>query len=176
MLKSRLLTTLTLCGGVLPLLWFSALERSAAMATSPSRPHQISSISSTNETVAIEQAVFERINQYRQARGLSPLSLDSAITQQSRLHSQEMANRDAISHDGFEQRIARIAEIVTHRSAAENVASNQGYADPVEKAIDGWLNSPSHRQNIEGTYDATGIGVVHTPQGEYYFTQIFILR
>jgi uncharacterized protein YkwD len=46
----------------------------------------------------------------------------------------------------------------------------------VEKAIDGWLNSPSHRQNIEGSYDATGIGIVRTAQGEYYFTQIFILR
>jgi uncharacterized protein YkwD len=178
MLKTRLITTLTVCGGVLSLLLLpsSSHSRSLSVEASPDRTQLVSLAASPDETAALEQAVFEKINQYRYDRGLAPLTLDSTITQHSRLHSQDMASRDAISHDGFEQRIARLAQAIAHRGAAENVASNQGYTDPVEKAIDGWLHSPSHRQNIEGTYDATGIGVVRTEQGEYYFTQIFILR
>jgi uncharacterized protein YkwD len=176
MLKTRLITTLTVCGGVLPLLLVNAFWRSPSVAASPTSSQLVSLATSTDETTALEYAVFEKINQYRQEQGLPPLTFDTTIAQHSRLHSQEMASRDAISHDGFEQRIAQLAQVIAHRGAAENVASNLGYADPVEKAIDGWLNSPSHRQNIEGTYDATGIGVVRTAQGEYYFTQIFILR
>jgi uncharacterized protein YkwD len=176
MLKTRLITTLTVCGSVLPLLLVNAFSQSLSVEASPAKTQLVGLAASTDETTALEQAVFEKINQYRHERGLAPLTLDSTISQHSRLHSQDMASRDAISHDGFEQRIAQLAQVIAHRGAAENVASNRGYADPVEKAIDGWLNSPSHRQNIEGTYDVTGIGVVRTEQGEYYFTQIFVLR
>ena len=51
-----------------------------------------------------------------------------------------------------------------------------GYQDPVSTAVDGWIKSDGHRQNMEGNYNLTGIGVAMNPQGEYYFTQIFILK
>jgi uncharacterized protein YkwD len=124
---------------------------------------------------AIEQAVFEQINAHRQAQGLDPLGHQSVIATQSRQHSEAMAQNRRLSHDGFQSRVGAIAQTLTYRGAGENVASNQGYTDPATQAVQGWLNSPGHRQNIEGNFDATGIGVAQAADGTYYLTQIFIL-
>ncbi len=58
-------------------------------------------------------------------------------------------------------------------AAAENVAYGQMSA---EEVVDGWLHSPGHRQNIEGDYNLTGIGVAQNKDGVIYFTQIFVLK
>ena len=42
------------------------------------------------------------------------------------------------------------------------------------RAVAGWLRSSRHRTNIEGPYEATGVGVVSNAEGEIYFTQIFV--
>lgn len=59
---------------------------------------------------------------------------------------------------------------------AENVTYNQGFSDPVTQAVDGWLKSTGHRQNIEGNFTLTGIGLAKNSSNEYYFTQIFVLE
>ena len=126
---------------------------------------------------ALEQNVLTQINQYRASRKLPPLTLDARISEQARGHSQAMASgRVPFSHDGFQQRIATIARTIPYSRAAENVAYNQGYSDPVGQAVQGWLQSTGHRQNIEGSFDLTGIGIAQNAKGEYYFTQIFIRR
>jgi uncharacterized protein YkwD len=122
----------------------------------------------------LEQSVFQQINQYRQQKGLAALTLNDTITQQARQHSQDMANSRAISHNGFDARIKAIGSKISWRGAAENVAYNAGFSDPVGQAVNGWLKSPGHLQNIVGNYNLTGIGVSQNSQGEYYFTQMFI--
>ncbi|HEY9649405.1 MAG TPA: CAP domain-containing protein, partial [Coleofasciculaceae cyanobacterium] len=126
---------------------------------------------------SMEQSVHQQINQYRQSRNLPPLTLNAQITEQARLHSADMASgRVPFSHNGFDGRVRAIARSISYRSAAENVAYNQGYSNPGEQAVQGWLKSTGHRQNIEGNYDLTGIGITKNAKGEYYFTQIFIKR
>ena len=133
--------------------------------------------STTNPFASIEQAVHTQINQYRQQRGLPPLTIDERISNIARTHSQNMASGAVpFSHDGFQQRVQAIATMIPYRAAAENVAYNMGYSDPATKAVQGWLNSTGHRQNIEGNYNMTGIGVAKNAKGEYYFTQIFIRK
>ena len=130
-------------------------------------------LAATAET--LEQSVLRQINQYRADRKLSPLKLDARISTQSLAHSQAMANGQVpFGHDGFAQRIQAISQSIAYRSAAENVAYNMGYADPATQAVKGWLKSPGHLKNIQGSFDLTGIGVVRNSKGEYYFTQIFI--
>jgi uncharacterized protein YkwD len=122
----------------------------------------------------IAQDIHQKINQYRQSQNLSPLQLDPTITQQAQLHSQAMATGEVpFSHQGFEKRADTISKAVQYRSVAENVAYNQGYSDPAENAVSGWLQSPGHYKNIVGDFDLTGIGVAKNEAGEYYFTQIF---
>lgn len=140
-------------------------------------PKNSSKTANNSRFGALEQAIHQKVNQYRQSQNLPPLTLDPRISEQARIHSQAMASKKAtFSHDGFEKRVDAIAKSIPYRSAGENLAYNQGYRDPVGQAVEGWLNSPGHYKNIVGDFDLTGVGVVKTPQGRYYFTQIFIRR
>lgn len=132
---------------------------------------------SASEHASLEQAAYEQVNAYRAQQNLPPLTLDPRISEISRQHSADMAaGRVEFGHDRFEARVQAIARTVPYRSAAENVAYNQGYPDPVAQAVQGWINSPGHRVNMEGQFDLTGIGVFRTADGKYYFTQIFVRK
>lgn len=146
-------------------------------ATAPPQLRSASKPSTSSHLSPLETSIYEQVNQYRKSRNLSPLTLDARISEQARLHSQAMANgKVPFSHNGFEQRVKAIAKSISYRSAAENVAYNEGYTDPARQAVEGWLNSPGHLTNIEGDFNLTGVGVVKNAQGQYYFTQIFIRR
>ena len=179
-------TWMTSLSGLLPPLMFQLSSQSAAQpasqqASTTQTPKQLIRLAQATPQVdpaiaTLEQAVLQQINQYRSQKQLSPLTLDNTISQQARLHSQTMASSGVLSHQGFNQRVEAIAQSISYRAAAENVAFNQGYRDPVKQAVQGWISSPGHRRNIEGQYDLTGIGVAQNEQGEYYFTQVFIRR
>ena len=129
--------------------------------------------SNKHENNRLEKLVFEQINQYRVAQGLSKLTLNLNISRQARIHSQNMANGTVkFSHHGFEQRVKSIH--LKYNNAAENVAFNIGYNEPAKQAIIGWLNSPGHLRNIRGKFQLTGVGVAKNDKGEVYLTQIFM--
>ncbi|MBD2502331.1 CAP domain-containing protein [Anabaena azotica] len=136
--------------------------------------HQVATKTTTTfQTTALEKSVFERINRYRISKRLPRLVLNPKITQQARIHSQNMARgKVPFSHQGFEQRVNAIP--LRYKSAAENVAFNRGYDDPADEAVVGWIDSPGHLRNIRGNYNMTGIGVATNAQGEVYLTQIFL--
>jgi uncharacterized protein YkwD len=127
----------------------------------------------TFEITNLEKSVFTQINQYRTKRGLKKLILSEKISQQARIHSQNMAlGQVPFSHQGFEQRVMAIP--LKYISAAENVAYNTGYSNPAKEAVSGWLKSPGHLKNLQGKYNLTGVGVATNEQGEVYLTQIFL--
>ncbi len=133
------------------------------------------SIAASNDLQALEQSVYQQINQYRRSRGLPVLVWDERISQQARQHSQSMANGSVpFGHNGLEERLRAIASQVSYNNAAENVAFNQGFANPDNQAVQGWITSLGHRRNLEGQFNLTGIGVAQNSQGQYYFTQIFV--
>ena len=126
---------------------------------------------------ALERVVHELVNRHRRARGLAALTLDRRISQQARLHSRTMAEgRTPFGHDGFTDRIEALRRVMTWRRIAENVASNRGHRDPASEAVRGWLESRAHRENIDGPYDLTGVGVARNAAGEVFFTQMFVGR
>jgi uncharacterized protein YkwD len=60
---------------------------------------------------------------------------------------------------------------------AENIAYNQGYADPGAFAVDRWMISSGHRANILcPEFQASAIGTFVSADGAVYITQIFIAR
>jgi uncharacterized protein YkwD len=167
---------------------FSALVLASGLTTNPvpgqtsaTKPIYGKSTSSSSNRVAsstfntndLEKSVFDRINQYRVSKGLSKLTLDSKISKRARTHSQNMASGKIVfSHHGFEKRVKSIP--IRFQSASENVAFNQGYPDPAQEAVSGWIKSPGHLTNLKGSYNLTGIGVAANNQGEVYLTQIFL--
>lgn len=121
----------------------------------------------------VEKALLERINAYRVARRLPQLRLDERMSAVARGHSANMASgRTVFGHQAFPHRLNALGR--PYRSAAENIAANQGYDDPGAQAVQDWLGSPMHRENLEGRFALTGIGVAQSPDGEYFFTQIFL--
>ena len=78
------------------------------------------------------------------------------------------------SHDGFEER-ADIMVDAGFLGAGENVAVNSGFADPVGTAVEGWLDSPGHHENIVGDWTHAGVGIA-TDGEQFYFTQMFGFR
>jgi uncharacterized protein YkwD len=126
---------------------------------------------------ALERAIFARVNRHRRAIGLPALADDSTIARHARLHSAAMAaGTTPLGHTGFADRAATLRRVMAARRTAENVAFNQGHRDPAAVAVQGWLESPGHRENIEGPYELTGVGVASNAKGEVYFTQIFVGR
>jgi len=125
-------------------------------------------------TTALEQAVHDLVNRHRAVRRLPPLTLDPRMSQQARLHSIAMAaGRTPFGHAGFDARVKALRAARPCPRVGENVASNRGQRDPAAEAVRGWLGSPAHRDNIEGPYDRTGVGVARSAAGEVFFTQLF---
>ncbi|MCU0612040.1 MAG: CAP domain-containing protein [Candidatus Eisenbacteria bacterium] len=125
----------------------------------------------------LEQETFNRINAYRSARGLRPLAWDETVASQCRAHCARMARADRyLAHEGFAERASCIRRVTAFLRVSENVGSNYGYDDPVEAALQGWIESPPHRDAVEGSYAATGIGVDRSASGTYYFAEIFVQR
>lgn len=136
----------------------------------PSRPIKLSNAVKTTD---LEKSIFDKINQYRVSQKLPKLKLDSKISKQARIHSQNMAKHQVpFSHNGFAKRVD--GTLIRYNSASENVAFNFGYDDPVAEAIKGWIESPGHLKNIKGKYNLTGVGVAVNSEDEYFLTQIFI--
>ena len=133
-------------------------------------------IAASINTAALEQSVFNKINDYRASQRLAKLTRNSVMDNQAKIHSQNMANgKVPFGHTGFSERVKAIkANGIPYSSAAENVAYNQGYSDPATQAVQGWLKSPGHLANIRGNFEKTGIGVASNSRGEIYFTQIFL--
>ena len=141
----------------------------ASVPTKPDPP--------ATRAAALERAVSALVNRHRRSIGLPPLADDPAIARQARLHSAAMAaGRTPFGHAGFADRVGTLRRVMATRRTAENVAFNQGHRDPAAVAVHGWLESPGHRENIEGPYELTGVGVASNAKGEVYFTQIFVGR
>lgn len=125
--------------------------------------------------VAVERQTYSKVNDYRTSRGLTALSWNDAVAEQARLHSVDMASgASAFGHDGFDSRMHAIVRSVAWTGVAENVFMLLNFPDPAAVAVRGWLDSPGHKENIEGDYDVTGVGIARSENGTLYFTQIFV--
>ncbi|WP_071516110.1 CAP domain-containing protein [Geitlerinema sp. PCC 9228] len=124
--------------------------------------------------------VIERTNLERTQRGLSPLVPNQDLTEAAQTHSENMAFQDFFSHTGVNG--ADVSDRVLdegyrYTSVAENIAA--GYTN-AEAVVEGWMNSPGHRENILNP-DLKEIGVGYhflandTGDTNYnhYWTQVF---
>ena len=128
-----------------------------------------------------ERQVFELINKKRAEFGLKPLIWNDDVAKIARIHSEEMANYKYFDHAGHDGSMvnnrADAIGLSKWRSIGENIAYNRGFANPLEFAVEGWMKSPAHRENIlNNRWQESGIGIAITADGIYYFTQVFLLR
>jgi uncharacterized protein YkwD len=84
-----------------------------------------------------------------------------------------MIEVDNVSHDNFFQRKQSLQTNASAAVVSENVA--YGFSN-AESVVGAWLNSPSHRENIEGNFTDFDISAEQNSEGKWYFTNIFIKR
>jgi uncharacterized protein YkwD len=130
---------------------------------------------------SFERRAFALVNEQRRARGQQPLEWDAGVARVAREHSENMARRNFFSHtdpDGANTAGRAAAGGVTGwRALAENIAYNQGFEDPAAFAVERWMLSAKHRENIlRGAFTHAGIGVARGSDGRVYFTQVFVTR
>ena len=129
----------------------------------------------------LELRAFELINQQRTLIGLEPLAWSDDAAKVARLHSENMATYNFFSHKGLDGLLvndrADSFGVKKWQAIGENIAYNQGFENPVEFAVEHWMKSPKHRDNLlSSRWKESGIGIAVTDNGTYYFTEVFLLR
>ena len=136
---------------------------------------------SSQKTASAERLAFDIVNQKRAENGLAPLTWSDDIATIARLHSQNMAEFNFFGHRGLDNKMvsdrADDNGVKKWRSIGENIAYNRGYQDPVTKAVELWLASPSHNHNMmDLNWKESAIGVAIAEDVSYYFTQVFLKK
>ena len=124
----------------------------------------------------VEKDTFLLINQYRKQNDFPPLAWNDEIAKAARAHSKDMATHEVdFGHDGFHGRISHLKDALPGIwGAAENVLYTGELDDVAKHAVQLWLHSPHHLENIRGNYNYSGLGVWQDKDGTLYFTQIFV--
>jgi len=128
------------------------------------------------DILAQRAVILSLTNAERQKVGTGSLVEDQALTAVAQAHARDMAERGYFSHttpEGktFQDRLREAG--ITNSYAGENIAM---YPSP-ESAVNGWINSPGHYQNMTNSrFRKIGIGVYSTEirtQGSVYYVQVF---
>ena len=127
-----------------------------------------------------EQEFARMVNEERERRGLTPLTVDPVLTAAARQHSREMFELGYFDHyspvRGLRSPIDRYAVALGTRQFQCVVGENLFYSSRRDVALGhrSLMNSPTHRDNIVASdYRAIGVGVYLAPTGEYYVTQMY---
>lgn len=152
-----------------------------AVAVRASAPAVSLPATAASAAPSLEQRVFALINQRRRAQGLSPLAWDEELSRAARMHSQNMATQGFFDHTGRDGSgpadRARSQGARAWQAFGENIAYNLGYEDPAAFAVERWMVSQKHRDNIlSASYTHSGLGVVRGADGRVFFTQVFVGR
>lgn len=121
----------------------------------------------------IEIEIMELINAYRINEGLNTLNEHNTVKAVAYTHTDYMIEVDNVSHDNFFQRKQSLQANAEANVVSENVA--YGFSS-AESVVNAWINSPSHKDNIEGDYTDFDVSAEQNNEGKWYFTNIFIKR
>lgn len=157
---------------LLPLaILFTMVSCSSDSSEAAAEDKQVVTTYNYNET---ESKLISLINDYRQSKGLNPLTIINHISYKSEEHNFYMIDNNVVNHDYFQQRSDNLVRVLGAEKVGENIAYNYQTA---ESAMSAWLNSPSHKANIEGDYTHLGISVTINPDnGKKYYTNMFIKK
>ncbi len=119
---------------------------------------------------AMSSEILSIINEHRATLNLPPFSSHFLAKEEALDHTGYMIINNKVSHDNFFER-SDYLKANGATQVSENVAFGYRTAQAV---VDGWLNSPSHKEAIEGDYTHSGISVAQTESGVNFFTHIFV--
>jgi uncharacterized protein YkwD len=136
-------------------------------------------ICGNTDVIAIQNRYDELLVEYEAyPKTLDPVRYDQAMLLYDQLNelSQQLAY-----HSDNNQLFGGLAENIfqgwTYNSVTYvGAVSIYDWIDDdtiAQQAVDGWMDSPGHRENILSGYHSEGIGIAITPEGKVYVTQNF---
>lgn len=126
---------------------------------------------------ANEQQIINLINQQRSAHGLAAYAVVYELTQSSRKHSHDMADKNFTSHtgsDGSTPGDRMRAFGYNWINAGEN--TGWGFGGNPQTMVNWWMNSPPHRDAIlSSVYQDIGVGYAlnYGSEWDHYWTVNF---
>lgn len=142
---------------------------STQASTTPVDAPAISSILSVEE-----EEFLKSINEIRVKNNLPELIIDDAVQNVARLKAQDLIENNYFSHTSpiygtpFEM---LSSSSITYKTASENIAGNS----TISGAINSWMNSESHKNNIlSNDFNYTGVAVVNSNTYGKVLVQMFI--
>lgn len=121
----------------------------------------------------IEIEIMELINAHRINKGLNPLQNHNTVKAVAFTHTDYMIEVDNVSHDNFFLRQQSLQANASANVVSENVAYGFNSAQAV---VNAWLNSPGHKDNIEGDFTDFEVSAEQNSAGKWYFTNMYIKR
>lgn len=133
---------------------------------------EVSKVNLTSE----ESELLSLINNERNKNNLSNLEVDEKLQNVARLKAQDLVQNNYFSHIsptyGTPFEMLRKNNI-SYKTASENIAGNSS----ISGAVESWLNSDSHKENIlSNEYNYTGIAVVDSIAYGKIIVELFVGR
>lgn len=133
----------------------------------------------TNFMVAVETAIFNKVNEERAKAGVTALTYNTTMQKYARIKSQDMGDNNYFSHEDLNGNLITTQmknDGVSYKAWGENIAYISGNlsADALaEQFMTQWMNSSGHRANILSTnFSSIGVGV-YKIGNKVYATQEF---
>jgi uncharacterized protein YkwD len=120
-----------------------------------------------------ETQVLTLVNNYRASIGKNTLEKIDYISIKSEEHDNYMISTGTVSHNYFQDRYENLVQVIGAKNVAENLAYN--YSTP-EGVVNAWLNSASHKVNMDGDFTHFGIAIRTNSDGKRYYTNIFVKK
>lgn len=128
-----------------------------------------------------QDTMFSLHNYERRVRGITPYLRSPLADRIGQARTDDMSARRYFGHKTPEGLTGYVIElgklgVTSWDWAGENIARNRGFAKPIETAMRGFMDSPTHRRNILEPEDFTHLGVGYTlsPEGYHIFACIFL--
>lgn len=135
------------------------------------------------EIPQVEAAIFEMTNTYRVEQKLAAVKPSPALTAAARAYADYLARTNSFAHDADGRTISDRVRAAGYSFClvSENLArssDSRGFAsrELARTTVEGWVNSPGHRRNIEAPgVTETGVAVAHVPDKDpkYVAVQLF---
>ena len=138
----------------------------ALVRDAPGCPHS-GDVPKPERIVETRGQILCLLNEERADHGLPALRYNPLLELASQRHSEDMAARDFFAHntpDGVDPqaRMAAAGYPLVGRHTGENLYWGEEMHAPPVAAMDGWMHSPGHRENIlRPEFAEVGVGVAY---------------
>ncbi|QDV86327.1 CAP domain-containing protein [Planctomycetes bacterium TBK1r] len=130
---------------------------------------------------AVQQAIVDQTNDYREKHGLSPVGSNDDLVATASKFATFMAESGKYGHHADGRTPAERAKDAGYQYCVvrENIAYRTNTGEVTEESltevfVQGWIESPPHRENILADFvTETGVSVATTDGVTYYAVQLF---